>query len=996
MNTRNNLRARVGQTFLSAVLVLLLCGRSVAEPPAAVDDRLVVELVAEQPDIVTPTGVAVDERGRIWAIENQTHQRPADYKGPAGDRIRVFDDFGPDGRARRVTTFADGFKNGMGLAFGPSGALYFATRARIMILEDRDGDDVADERREIVKLDTPGDYPHNGLSGFAFDAFDNVYFGFGENLGAPYKLIGSDGTTLSGGGEGGNIYRCRPDGTKLARVATGFWNPFHLTFDAFGRLFAVDNDPDSRPPCRLLHIIPGGDYGYRFRNGRKGLHPFTAWNGELPGTLPMVAGTGEAPSGIVAYESDGLPAEYRGDLIVTSWGDHVIQRFKLAERGASFSSRAETFVRGPDNFYPVGIAIAPDGSLVVTDWADKSYPLHGKGRIWRIRTKDRPAADGIRANALAASDTPALKRLLGHARVDVRRAAAHLLSTRGKDGRAALADALQHDPEPRARVGALWSLAQSDTDLGQPRWMAATNDSNVAVSGEATRLFVETGWDRVDWDLDRPGSQLHPFVELQRLLGTRTMLNNTAARVRVARILVGSEDPFLGAAAIDVLIRCTDLEQLLPLTKASDVRTRTNAVIALRRSMWNQAQQQLPRLLEDADPDVRRAAIQWVAEERIAELEPMVHRAAAQPPVTRELFESFLAAEEMLSGIKRQPTDEPAGEDLVAKMVGDDAQPPKIRALAMRMLRPNHPTLKIDVLRGLLADEDDALRYEATRSLSLRADDASQSLLRELVAGPRTDLQRLWAIVGLGHSAASSEETRRLLIEAVRLPGVELDALRSLRGALNAESDANAIVTLWSRSEKEPANSNRRDLAESIVFALSTDARAGGKSLPDSLAAATGSRPQNENEWRAELARPGDAAAGERVFFHPRGPRCFACHRVNGRGDVAGPDLSVIGSTLDRDKIVRSILSPSSDIAPQYTPWLIATRSGQIFTGIILQDDPRGALTLADSQGRTVVVPAADIEDRRAQTRSIMPDNLIDQMTRRECRDLVEFLSNLR
>ncbi len=86
------------------------------------------------------------------------------------------------------------------------------------------------------------------------------------------------------------------DGTEMTFWATGFWNPHASCIDAFGRLFTVDNDPDSRPPCRLLHVIRGGDYGYRFRNGRKGLHPFAAWNGELPGTLPMVAGTGEALS----------------------------------------------------------------------------------------------------------------------------------------------------------------------------------------------------------------------------------------------------------------------------------------------------------------------------------------------------------------------------------------------------------------------------------------------------------------------------------------------------------------------------------------------------------------------------------------------------------------------------------------------------------------------------------------------------------------------------
>ena len=42
-----------------------------------------------------------------------------------------------------------------------------------------------------------------------------MYFGFGENLGADYKLTGSDGTTLSGGSEGGNMYRCRSDGSQF-------------------------------------------------------------------------------------------------------------------------------------------------------------------------------------------------------------------------------------------------------------------------------------------------------------------------------------------------------------------------------------------------------------------------------------------------------------------------------------------------------------------------------------------------------------------------------------------------------------------------------------------------------------------------------------------------------------------------------------------------------------------------------------------------------------
>ena len=95
-------------------------------------------------------------------------------------------------------------------------SVFVATRSALYHLWDRDGDGQADGVQPpelptpFVRLDTPGDYPHNGLSGFAFDFTGNVYFGLGENLGANYRLIGSDGVTLSGGGEGGNIYRCRP------------------------------------------------------------------------------------------------------------------------------------------------------------------------------------------------------------------------------------------------------------------------------------------------------------------------------------------------------------------------------------------------------------------------------------------------------------------------------------------------------------------------------------------------------------------------------------------------------------------------------------------------------------------------------------------------------------------------------------------------------------------------------------------------------------------
>src|SRR5262249_29257001 len=203
--------------------------------------------------------------------------------------------FDAAGTARKITTFAEGFRDAMSLTFGPDGTLYLATRSKIFHLRDAD-------QTVIVRLETKGNYPHNGLCGFAWDTNGDMLFGLGENLGESYRIVGSDGSTLSGGGEGGSVYRCKPDGSQGLRIGTGFWNPFGMNLDIAGRLFVVDNDPDARGPCRLLHVVQGGDFGYRFKYGRKGTHPFQCWNGELPGTLPMVAGTSEAPSGLVSCD----------------------------------------------------------------------------------------------------------------------------------------------------------------------------------------------------------------------------------------------------------------------------------------------------------------------------------------------------------------------------------------------------------------------------------------------------------------------------------------------------------------------------------------------------------------------------------------------------------------------------------------------------------------------------------------------------------------------
>ncbi|MEX0712974.1 MAG: PVC-type heme-binding CxxCH protein, partial [Pirellulales bacterium] len=550
--------------------LILLCGPATAgglELPAAADRRLTVELFAAEPDLVTPTGIAVDAKGRVLVVESHTHFRPDDYQGPPADRIRIFEDTDGDGRADHVGTFFEGSRFTMNLAVYHDGTVYVATRDEIFCLRDNDGDGKADQRTTIAQLETPGDYPHNGLSGFAFDFAGNVYFGLGENLGAKYRLVGGDGTELAGGGEGGSIYRMAADGSGLVRVATGFWNPFHVALDAYGRLFAVDNDPDSRPPCRLLHIVPDGDYGYRFRNGRKGLHPFTAWDGELPGTLPMVAGTGEAPSGVVAYQSDGLPDDYRGNLLCTSWGDHRLERYRLVPRGASFQATAEPFVTGGEDFRPVGIAVAPDGSLFVSDWVDKSYTLHGKGRVWKVSSAApgparRPQQPG---EAVRSAD-----RQLGE------RAARQLMG-QGQLGKEILREAAGESDQPAIQALAISALAA----IGDHRWLAerlaslepTTPDDPAASERSAMAALLVRLLDREHLDLNclaAPASPPAVRAEALRRIAGRSS-------VHLVRQGLADDDPFIRQAALVGLRQSAGLTDLLDHATSEDKAVRLGA-----------------------------------------------------------------------------------------------------------------------------------------------------------------------------------------------------------------------------------------------------------------------------------------------------------------------------------------------------------------------------------------------------------------------------------
>src|SRR5207249_1906437 len=111
--------------------------------------------------------------------------------------------------------------------------------------------------------------------------------------------------------------------------------------------------------------------------------------------------------------------------------------------------------------------------------------------------------------------------------------------------------------------------------------------------------------------------------------------------------------------------------------------------------------------------------------------------------------------------------------------------------------------------------------------------------------------------------------------------------------------------------------------------------------------------------WLKRLEGPTDAAAGRRVFFHPRLANCAHCHRVDGRGQDVGPDLSGIGQ-VERRSILESILQPDNVVAPHYQTWVIATRDGKTHTGMLL-NTVLDEYTYLDAQGQRFKLNTRDI-----------------------------------
>jgi putative heme-binding domain-containing protein len=140
---------------------------------------------------------------------------------------------------------------------------------------------------------------------------------------------------------------------------------------------------------------------------------------------------------------------------------------------------------------------------------------------------------------------------------------------------------------------------------------------------------------------------------------------------------------------------------------------------------------------------------------------------------------------------------------------------------------------------------------------------------------------------------------------------------------------------------------------------------------------------------KTPAGRNGDAARGKAVFIKAN---CAKCHKYGDHGEGVGPDLTTLAKRFKRADVLESILDPSKVISDQYRSVLITTTSGQQINGLAAVQGDTVTVLLNDASKLTL--RKDEIDTQVASLISVMPERLLDTLTRQEIADLFAYLES--
>lgn len=962
-----------------------------------VHEGLEATLFASEPMIQSPSSIDVDHRGRVWMCEVVNYRRNKG-KRPEGDRILILEDTNGDSVADKSTVFYQGVDVDSAHGICVLGDRVIISAGNdVFYLIDEDGDDKSD-RKELLFTNLGGSQHDHGIHAFHFGPDGKLYFNFGnactricdKNGRQIVDLAGNEITAARKPYQQGMIFRCDLDGANVETLAWNFRNNWEVAIDSFGRLWQSDNDDDGNRGVRINYVMPFGNYGYRdeltgggWRDARPNIEkeiPKRHWHLNDPGVVPNLLQTGAgSPTGICVYEGSLLPKEFFGQPIHCDAGPNVVRAYPSTSKGAGFDARMLNILSGTANRW-----FRPSDVCVAPDGSLVVADWYDPG-------------------------------VGGHGMGDIERGRIFIVAPKGHK---------YHAPK--------LDMKESGG------WIAALASPNEATRYLAYKMFKELPpaitADLTKEILTRPGyrtKKMAPLHERARAFWAAvTILDQKDAVIDVCYQL---DEPLLRASAVrawrivdptgdhdDFFARCAS---------DPDVQVRAEAAIALRfsdRSTGDEAWAAIAKTYQGDDRWFLEALgigadLHWSSRFqsylKATNDKPhpdLVWRARC-PEALPSLGELIIAAEDderarYLRALQFHNKSDARRLLVLALFESGD---PELSSLALKEL----DLATIEKAGGVKRIEEMALAAgdsPALVELATRYNLQSEAILTALLKFIGTNRNKSAGANAARHLLGNSEVLERTLSSG------NLESRRALATALGRSGDKRALDYLQQTLSNAKDTIVRRACVEALAVTRQGEQRllqlARDGNLHEDIKFATGallSRSSNA-DTRKEITRtldlppaPGteslpplsqlmrikaDAIRGKKSFTKAT---CVTCHQVNKEGINYGPDLSGIGNKLPKEALFEAILYPSNAIAHGYAGVQVETKSGDTVVGFVTSDTDE-KLSFRMAGGITRDVPKTEIKSRKELETSLMPAGLAGLLHPLELADLVGYLQSLK
>ncbi len=924
-----------------------------------VADGLRVELVAAEPLTASPCAMAFDERGRLFVAENRGY--PNTVEPPQGI-VAMLEDTDGDGRMDKRTVFADGltFPNGV---MPWKGGLIVTCAPDVFFLKDNHGTGRADERRVL-------------LTGFAITGSTQL------RVNGP--TLGPDGWIYFAAGlSGGNITSPdHPERPPVKMTGDCRWNPdtgeienvdgrgqYAMSFDDFGRRFICMNR------IQVQHVVlssawlkrnPRLTFSDTVQNcpelipnafmhstaGAARLYPISA----NITTADSHVGTFTAACGVNVWRGGALPDLYNGCAFSCDPTGNLVHVDKLVPRGASYSAEPlldhREFLASKDDWCrPVFTTSGPDGALYVCDMYRRiiEHPDYlpeevrkrtdfegGKtmGRIWRVTKRDAQWNPDhfprVRLGTSAWMDDAVA--IVAHDVGWAQRMAFRLLvERRDKAAPKALTNALAEAKSP-ASYAALCDLLAIYGALDPKTRAAEAKHENAGVRERALMAATVTPEDK-----DRRSAM------------AVSLAPDADARVRFSAALVLGDNPNADATMALAKIAAKDSEdRWLRAAVLSGIAGREQDFLVAFLNQIEDAGPGPQELLRGVgrgfkDMDALKLAL------GAADGAKGLGRELCGPAIASLLLSFSEGTGKRLAASATEQWLEPVLAQ-AAKNAADPARPAAQREVYVNLLgRMDWSVASAALLKLSTNESDESLRAVAIRALCSFGQPETAKVLLPPGAWPRY-----------------TPTQRETIISALLAPGTHLagmlDAIEA--GALPANAISNIRRGFFQKSKDAAIRERAAKL----------------------FAAAGGDRQKAFEDAKVVLTMTANPPHGREVFRNV----CAVCHRLDQEGHAVGPDLFDMRRQT-KENILFHIIVPDAEVAPAFAPYVVETKDGRVFSGIMASETPT-SVTLRGPLAQETSVLRSEIAKLEAAPGSLMPNGIEATISKQDLADLLGYL----